>query len=88
MTWLWINFVDGETLLGIIVTKSSDIWTALDALREIEPGGYIAYMAMDAKFGDPPAEYIDRVLGYEQASALSIAWTGKEIVNGRGELPN
>lgn len=88
MTWYWINYCEPNRLLGIIVTKAESPWIALRNLRDIDPGGFIAYMEMDARFGDPPDEYVDRLLTFEDAGKLSLAWTKTEIVNGRGEMMN
>lgn len=83
--WLWINFIDPfKSFHGIAVIRDDDF----ARINAVGGGRWHEHMRVPADWGDPPEAYRNRLLTYEEACELSIAWTGTELADGNGELAN
>lgn len=72
--FFWMSFCDsdkpkGSQFLGVILVRGVDIQDAMTNswLMGINPGGEVAFMAMDIPYSQVNMKFVNRLLGMDQA---------------------
>lgn len=80
MTWWWLSFA-GPHFLGCATVQGADEMSAILHARAlgIDPGGDVMALESPTEYGDPPAQYANRLLNAEESDLLSMIWTGSRL---------